>query len=114
MKGMKQAVVIGGEERVLDTDIDALLYAAPRTSAEESSAYQRGKDMYLHETKTEPGIFYIHLWSYFPGETETVMVLPNRQAERFLGERGIECSTLPGSRAFSTLRDWGYGIIEEF
>lgn len=114
LRFMKQAVVIDGQEQVLDTDIDALLYAAPRAGAEESSAYQRGRDMYLHETETDPGIFYIHLWSRFPGETETVMVLPNRQADRYFGERILECASLPGLKAYSTLTNWGYGIPEEF
>ena len=56
LRFMKQAVVIDGQEQVLDTDIDALLYAAPRAGAEERSAYQRGRDMYLHETETDPDL----------------------------------------------------------
>jgi hypothetical protein len=111
---MKQAVVIHGIELVLDTDRDVLLYSAPRSDDDENAAYRRGKDMYLHDIEGGEGIFFVHGWSLSPGETGSITILPSRQAERFLGERGLECSGIPGTRAFATLRNYGYGIIEEF
>ena len=112
--GMKQAVVINGIELGLDTEVDPLLYSAPRQVDGESAAYRRGRDLYLHEVTGGPDIYYIHGWSLSPDESESIMVLPNRQAERFLGERGLECSGIPGARAYAALKDYGYGIIEEF
>ncbi len=42
------------------------------------------------------------------------MALPDRQAERFLGERGLECGGIPGGPAYAALKDDGHGIIGEF
>ena len=42
------------------------------------------------------------------------MVLPNRQADWYFGERILECASLPGLKTYSTLTNWGYGIPEEF
>lgn len=111
---MKQVTVFDGTEIVLDTDIDTQLYSAPRSSDDETSAYVRGKDLYLREAKEDQKIFYIHRWSLVQGEDESLSLLPNRQAERFLGERGLECADIPGSKAYAALRGWGYGIAEEF
>jgi hypothetical protein len=111
---MKKAVIINGIGLVLDTDADTLLYSAPRSVDGETAAYRRGRDLYLNEIAGDPGIFYIHGWSLSPDETETITILPNRQAERFLGERGLECGSIPGARAYAALKDYGYGTIEEF
>ena len=111
---MKQVAVLDGIELVLDTDVDIPLYSAPRSTDDETSAYVRGKDLYLREAKEDQKIFYIHQWSLVQGEDESLSLLPNRQAERFLGERGLECADIPGSKAYAALRGWGYGIAEEF
>jgi hypothetical protein len=111
---MKQAVIFNEKKHVLNTERDTRLYSAPRGSEKESIAWQRGKDIYYHRTGKSQGIYYLHKWTLFHGEVESVMILPDRQAERFLGERGLECSDIPGIKAYITLKNWGYGILEEF
>jgi hypothetical protein len=111
---MKQAVIINGKKHVLNFDRDARLYSAPRGGESGSSAMQRGKDIYYHRTGKDQGYYYLHQWTLFPDEMATMMILPDRQAERFLGERGLECRDIPGLKAYTTLRNWGYGILEEF
>ncbi|NLX50120.1 MAG: hypothetical protein GXY82_09700 [Methanospirillum sp.] len=111
---MKQVIQADGAELGLDTDRDTLLYSAPRPDDDESAARRRGTDMYLHTDEGGQEVFYAHRWSLVTGEKEALAVLPARQAERFLGERGLDCPAIPGAKAFSTLREWGYGIIEEF
>lgn len=111
---MKHAVIIDGKKHVLNTDRDARLFSAPRSDEKERVAWQRGKDIYYHRTGEGQGIYYLHKWTLFPNETDSVVVLPDRQAERFLGERGLECTDMPGMKAYSTLKNWGYGVLEEF
>ncbi|HOT95330.1 MAG TPA: hypothetical protein PK089_09125 [Methanoregulaceae archaeon] len=111
---MRKETEIEGTRIVLDTDVDILLFAAPRPVDHDTSAYVRGRDLYLHEHGEEGKYFYIHQWSLVPGEDESLALLPNRQAERFLGERGLECDEIPGTKAYAALRTWGYGIAEEF
>jgi hypothetical protein len=111
---MKQGIILHGKKRILNTDRDARLYSAPRSSEKECLAWKRGKDIYYHRIGEGRGIYYLHKWTLFPDESDSVLVLPDRQAERFLGERGLECTELPGMKAYSTLKNWGYGILEEF
>jgi hypothetical protein len=93
---MKQVVIIPGRKHVLNTDRDSRLYSAPRSSQKDSGAWQRGKDIYHHRTGKGQGIYYLHKWTLFPNEVESVMILPEPQAERFLGDRGLECTDMPG------------------
>jgi hypothetical protein len=113
-KTMKHVVMTPGAKCVLNTDRDRCLYTAPRNPEPGQGAYKRGKDMYFHRTGREQGLYYLHKWTIYPGETESITVIPDRQAERFLGERGLDCQDLPGVKAYLTLRNWGYGIMEEF
>ena len=111
---MKQGIFFNGKKRILNTDRDTLLFSAPRSSEQERIACKRGKNIYHHRTGERQGIYYLHKWTLFPNETDSVLVLPDRQAERFLGERDLECTDMPGMKAYSTLKNWGYGILEEF
>jgi hypothetical protein len=111
---MKQEIISNGKKQILDTDRDPRLYIAPRGREKDSLAWQHGKDIYYHKEGRGQGIYYLHLWTLVPNEVESVMILPDRQAERFLGERGLECSDIPGIKAYTTLKHWGYGILEEF
>jgi len=111
---MKQEIATHGKKQILDTDRDVRVYTAHRSSKNDSVAWKRGKDIYYHQEGREQGVYYLHLWTHSPNEVESLMILPDRQAERFLGERGLECSNIPGIKAYTTLKNWGYGILEEF
>lgn len=111
---MKQEITVNGKKQILDTDRDPRLYAAPRGVEKNRTAWQHGKDIYLHKEGRGKGIYYLHVWTLSPDEVESAIVMPDRQAERFLGERGLECSDIPGIKAYTTLKNWGYGILEEF
>lgn len=111
---MKHAVLVDGKKHVLNTDRDSRLYAAPRDTNVDSTAFRRGKDIYLYRPDGRTSYYYVHKWTLNPLEVESITLLPTRQAERFLGERGLECADMPGIRAYMTLRNWGYGILEEF
>jgi len=111
---MKQEITIHGKKQILDTDRDLRVYAAYRSRRHDSAAWKRGKDIYYHKEEREQGTYYLHLWTLSPNEVESLMILPDRQAERFLGERGLGCSNTPGIKAYTTLMNWGYGILEEF
>jgi hypothetical protein len=111
---MKHVVMTDGGKHVLNTDRDVCLYSASRDNEPGNEAYKRGKDMYFHRTGKGEGLYYLHKWTLNQKEAESITTVPARQAERFLGERGLDCPDLPGVKAYLTLRNWGYGILEEF
>jgi hypothetical protein len=97
---------------ILDTETDSCLFRAPRDSR--SRAYQRGRDLYLHQGKDFTPIYYLHRWSRKKGENQRLSVISNIMASRFLEERGLLCPDAGDQRAGAILRNWGYGILEEF
>jgi hypothetical protein len=110
---MKQEIISNGKKHILDTDRDPRLSTAPRAHEKDSIAWQHGKDLSYHMEGRGQGIYYLQVWTLAPNEVESVMVLPYRQAARFPGERGLECSDIPGIKAYTTLKNRGYGILEE-
>jgi len=91
---------------------DSCLFRVQRGSP--GSAYSRGKDLYVHEEKEKPPIYYIHRWSVNEGEKESFVPISPVMAARFLEERGLLCPELGHQRGAEVLREWGYGILEEF
>lgn len=97
---------------ILDTEKDTCLFKTPRDT--KGDAYLRGRDLYTHQRKNLFPIYYLHRWSRKKGETERLTVISNIMASRFLEERGLLCPEAGDQRAAAILRNWGYGILEEF
>lgn len=97
---------------VLDTERDACLYQAPRDP--EGMAHERGRDLYVHTRKDLPPVFYLYRWSRNSDEHTSLTVIPEIMASRFLEERGLLCQDAGDQKAAVALRNWGYGVLEEF
>ena len=97
---------------MIDTEKDTCLFRAPRDI--KGNAYKRGRDLYIHQEQNHPPIYYLYRWSRKKGENERLTVISNIMASRFLEERGLLCPDAGDQRAAVLLRNWGYGILEEF
>jgi hypothetical protein len=97
---------------ILDTETDTCLFRAPRDI--KGQAYQRGRDLYFHQSKNISPVYYLHRWSRKKREEQRLTVISNIMASRFLEERGLVCPDAGDQRAAVILRNWGYGILEEF
>ena len=108
---MKTTVYDAGKA-VLNTEKDSCLYQAPRDL--KGGAYERGRDLYIHSRRNLPPIYYLHRWSRKKEEHEKLTVISNIMASRFLEERGLLCPEAGDQNAAAILRNWGYGVLEEF
>lgn len=111
---MQEIIERNGIQIILDTDHDACLFAAPEGSDASSEAYVRGKDLYVHEGEDGTVLYYLVLWSLRPPRDGNIRVISPLMAERFLGHRGLECHVSDNSSAYAKLKNYGYGIAEEF
>ena len=111
---MQQEIQRDLQKTVLNTDTDICLYSAPRPTAVSSVSYTRGRDLYLHRHKKVNDIYYLYYWTQNHGEVESIRVIPPVMAERFLQQRGLTCRTFRSGDAAAILKQWGYGILEEF
>ncbi len=98
----------------IDQEKDVLIYAAPRGSPDALRAYARGKDLYVHDQEGAPDVYYLHEWSNYPGEGDSLEFISIATAERFLEQRGLVLSAYPEQRGSEALRAYGFGINEEF
>lgn len=111
---MIQHIEWHGEEIILDTDHDTLLFAAPRAPSSSSRARVRGRDLDFHESEKGTALYYLVLWSLTSAHEGSIRMIGPLMAERFLGQRGLECHISEDSSAYSKLKNYGYGIAEEF
>jgi hypothetical protein len=111
---MQEIIERNGKQIILDTHRDICLFAAPKAPDCTHGVYIRGKDLYVHEEKDGSMLYYCTLWSLTPARDESIHEISPLMAERFLGQRGLECHVSEDSSAFFTLKNYGYGIAEEF
>jgi hypothetical protein len=79
-------------------------------------AYQRGRDVYVHFTNRSAHVYYIHRWSVAKKESEQLIPISPRDAERFVESKGylMHSPDERDEKARETLMRYAYGLIEEF
>lgn len=98
----------------LDTEQDPCLYASQGYGDDTVAAYKRGRALHVFEVNGQPMIYYIHRWSKHAGEDDSINIVTEKAAERFLEERGFVLNVSGEEAAVTALRNYGYGLIEEF
>jgi hypothetical protein len=111
---MQEIIEKNGKQIILDTECDSCLFAAPEASKKLKGAIIRGKDLYIHETEDGTALYYLVLWSLKSPRDRAIRVISPLMAERFLGQNGLECHVSGDSSAYFKLKNYGYGIAEEF
>lgn len=98
----------------LDSEQDPCLYASPECGDGEEGAYMRGRALHVFEMDGQPLIYYIYRWSKHAGEVDSINIVTEKNAERFLEVRGFVLNMSGEEKAAAALRNYGYGVIEEF
>jgi hypothetical protein len=111
---MQEIIEKNGKQITLDTECDSCLFAAPEAPKSATETFIRGKDLYIHETEDGTALYYLVLWSLKPPRDGAIRMISPFMAERFLGQQGLECHVFEDSSAYFKLRNYGYGIAEEF
>lgn len=111
---MQRIVDFGGTDIVLDTVVDTGIYLSPRPESAEDHRFERGRDLYIMKRQGKPDIYYVHRWTIHPYEEETINIVTEKLAERFLEQYGMTLAGNTESGAGKILANYGYGILEEF
>ncbi len=112
---MKAVYIEGQHEEVLQTEDDLCVFRAPRKMAD-GQKFLSGKDLFMHKAGTGREVYYLLHWSARPNKNEQITLISHNMAEKFLEERGIFFNTISkeDEKAVATLKQYGWGILEEF
>jgi len=113
---MKTTLYDGSRKTTVNTRHDECLYHASRPASDGKDVTATGKDLYMHvHTDGEKSItYYLHLWSKGKAIREKILPISPSMANRFLKNRGLDCTLFPNNDPVARLYAWGYGIAEEF
>jgi hypothetical protein len=112
---VKAIYIEGQHEEILQTENDLCLFRAPRKTADWQK-FPSGKDLYMHKAGTGRETYYLLHWSVRPNKKEQIAQVSQGMAEKFLEDRGIFFNSVSkeDEKAVATMKQYGWGILEEF
>ena len=81
---MIKILVTEGKKVKIDTDEDVCLYKSPVNPPNTGTEYTRGRDLYVHESKSGNIYFYVHNWSMWEREEDHLFLVSKEAAKTLL------------------------------